>query len=615
MSFHTTGYQPAYPPTTTTTTDTNSITATTTTTTATNTGSATTTSTPTMVGRPAGRHADTLGLNWSAPDDRAKYLAATGLPPIYAAVINDDWELAATMLSAENMGMSWQLNPGHAPEWEKNLRDPKDRQKNNPDQDKLKQAIIDMAFALVDGSTINDGGCLHGSSLLTLCLKKHAPIAFLQQLIASIKTHAPDSLNLPDPSGRTPLYVAAENGEKDQVKLLLAEGADPLAKCNFQQIADNEDMPTAHEAAVTNKHEDVFEMLLEKSTETTTWEEHFQSGDDVLSLFKWTSRHDRDEVLALAGKFPRIKAILLNADDQSGSSEITRCIKNGEWPDTPFHPLGRSLLEKKPLFVAAAFGQADVFFRMLKMCIQDDTLTKKNIDLEKLITTFLVKAPKELAARLLDDWPEPKDSFFEVVSRYSCLCELSLDFEKYSTVLRMAWPWFDAAQRKNILFNTANHTHQHLSLVLSLGNISDEGFPWPAYQVIAALNQKTELYELAVAQSSIVQDEIARFKSHPQSINPALSAREILRARSTKLFDQFIEAGLNVQDLLESDNDNYLSLMADCNPARLKDWLQDCEFTVNAETLNATRTEAGRAALLALLSGEQAKNEVTSTNA
>ena len=595
MSFHTANLQPTYPATTTTV-----ITATTDTTATTVTTTTTTTAAPTtvlkMVTRPTGGHASTLGLSWETPDDRAKYLDTTGLPPIYAAVINDDWELAATMLSAKQIGTTWQFDPraagaAGAADWQNGL--------THPNKQVQKVAIIEMALALVHGSTTDDAGCLHGTSLLTLCLKKHAPAAFLKQLIASIKAHSPDGLNLPDPSGRTPLYVAAEQGVKEQVTLLLAEGADPIARCNFQQISDPADMPTAHEAAVNSQHQEIFEILLGKSMASSDWLKAYQAGDDVLSLRKWTSRHSADEVRALAGRFPDLALILMNADDKSGNSGIYRCIANGDWPDVPFHPLGRSAWEKKPLCVAAALGQADIFFRMLDICLTDGTFKQDRIDAERIIADFLKHSPVEKAIQLPERWPDAKNLFCELISESRFLGEISSNFGKFSNLVAFAWPLLDARQRTAVVMATSNLDAHHLRFVMGLGHVEVEHNYWRLMQLVAASNRKTALYELIETYSPFVSNAIAALQLGEMDVPIELIA-QVLNAGSTLLFDRFIQASLDVQLLLDADSELFLAYLADCNPSRLRDWLAGCEFTVTDEALDNARTEAGRQALITL---------------
>ncbi|MFM8466644.1 MAG: hypothetical protein ACKOAO_03675, partial [Oxalobacteraceae bacterium] len=113
MSINTNSIPPAYPVATTNTSGiTDTATTTTTTTTSTVTTTPTTTATtsaaqsieqaaviqPKLSSKPIGQHARTLKLDWNNPSERQKYLEATGLPEVHAAVLNEDWEAAEKIL-------------------------------------------------------------------------------------------------------------------------------------------------------------------------------------------------------------------------------------------------------------------------------------------------------------------------------------------------------------------------------------------------------------------------------------------------------------------------------------------------------------------------------------
>ena len=100
MSFHTTTSQSAYP---TTTKDTS-----TTTTSTISTAQLSASSIPTINTRQTGGHAKSLGLDWSAPTDRATYLQLVDLPEIFGAVLNNDWETAGKLtIKPARIGDYW----------------------------------------------------------------------------------------------------------------------------------------------------------------------------------------------------------------------------------------------------------------------------------------------------------------------------------------------------------------------------------------------------------------------------------------------------------------------------------------------------------------------------
>ena len=140
----------------------------------------TTTSTTTVspqsspsVSRPVGWHANELRLDWHKRKDHHTYLAKTGLPEVHAAVVNDDWETAASMLIPEDIGLIWlppasqrppSVRSGHdnSSEWAGQLM--------SKDPDKQRNAIIKMAEGSTWRTTLPGTGSLYGANLITLCI-------------------------------------------------------------------------------------------------------------------------------------------------------------------------------------------------------------------------------------------------------------------------------------------------------------------------------------------------------------------------------------------------------------------------------------------------------------
>lgn len=210
-----------------TTTTTSNTTATTTTTAVTSLQN--TSAPPRMSSKPVGWHAKDLGYDWHKRADHHKYLVETGLPAVHAAVINHDWETAAELLSPADIGLLWtppvshrppMLNKGHSGSsgWSTKLL--------SKNEEKRNAAIIEMSADLVERTNPMGTGSMYGANLLTLCLEKGAPSEFLQKVITLSQKLAPQCLNNPDASGKTPLYVAIERGDKAAAAMLLDAGAD-----------------------------------------------------------------------------------------------------------------------------------------------------------------------------------------------------------------------------------------------------------------------------------------------------------------------------------------------------------------------------------------------------
>jgi hypothetical protein len=67
-----------------------------------------------------------------------------------------------------------------------------------------------------------------GANLLTPFLQTAAPTEFMEKPIAMIKEKSPGYMNLPDASGGTPLYIAVDRNDEDQIRMLFDAGASPM---------------------------------------------------------------------------------------------------------------------------------------------------------------------------------------------------------------------------------------------------------------------------------------------------------------------------------------------------------------------------------------------------
>jgi hypothetical protein len=77
-----------------------------------------------------------------------------------------------------------------------------------------------------------------------------------------------------------------------------------------------------------------------------------------------------------------------------------------------------------------------------------------------------------------------------------------------------------------------------------------------------------------------------------------------LKAGSVLWFDKFLQAGLNLQDLLDAHGDEVLPLMADLNPSGLMTWLQDLNLRVTQQMIDQARTSEGKAILVDLMQAQ-----------
>jgi hypothetical protein len=81
-------------------------------------------------------------------------------------------------------------------------------------------------------------------------------------------------------------------------------------------------------------------------------------------------------------------------------------------------------------------------------------------------------------------------------------------------------------------------------------------------------------------------------------------AIDALKAGSILWFDKFLQAGLNLQDLLHTRGNEVLPLMADLNPSLLMTWLQDLNFNVTQLMIDQARTSEGKSILENLMQAQ-----------
>lgn len=337
------------------------------------------TSTPSLQSRTTGWHARSLAFDWDKPADRHRYQLKTGLPLVHAAILNGDWEQAMDLLSPEDLGMVWlapasqRTPPGkqtaaHASRWASQLPSTNDVIR--------RRAIIEMAID-VAGLTTIDHACLHGANLLTLCLQLKVPSRVLDKVLLMACRHAPQTLNLPDASGRTPLGVAATLGLPEQVEKLLVAGAHPLVACHGGQSGGR---TTPLGIAAKEASTQVYMLTLGSLPALSTPDAAYPLAADPACVKAWLARHSAEQAASLGKRFPALGGALLCFKDKSGLSRLCRMIMEG----TLIKQLPPGLIEQvswyrkhkvsllslqgemsSPLEVAARHGPVSVFISLL----------------------------------------------------------------------------------------------------------------------------------------------------------------------------------------------------------------------------------------------------------
>ena len=604
MSVQRTESKPSHPVTTTTT---NSATSTTTTTTI-NSDKAASTSIS-LVSRPIGWHATVSGFDWDKRSDQHRYRLSIGLPEVHAAVINRDWETASEMLCAEDIGLLWlpavsqrdSANDGKNTEngaWATKLP--------SKDQSTRLEAIRQMAMDMVPKTWVEGAGCLYGANLLTLCMQTSVPPEFMQKLLIMIKEKSPQYLNLPDASGRTPLYIAVDQGNEAQVRMLIDAGANPCGACRFS-ATDPIPTTSAYDLALASKNNNIFFLLVENSIQSANWSQGYPIREDPLKLEQWASLHSESELRSFANQFSCLKSFLFNLPDASGSSIVERTLNRKEILDKDITPLYRKNLQLGTIYAAAVSGDAEAFILNINTYLDQTSTSSKNRNTENLTWIFLKNSDPSKISLVATQCPKLEPFLEQITCGYRLS---SLPFKNFSALLTAMWPNIDQQNRQLIACLSGNADSHYTQFIINLPGFAMERNTYASNHMVllAAQSGNTTAFEFGAAH----QDKFDKLVSEITSVSDQDTTLRIqglainaLHARSLLWFEKLMTAGLNLQALLDSDGETILPLMADLSPARLGTWLEGMTFGITQQTIDDARTAEGRDALLALIQAEE----------
>lgn len=654
MNFQSTPSHSPYPVTTTTTTSATLITTTTTT------AHGALQTLPVLEHRPTGWHASQFKLDWGNPISQQQYLSTTDLPLVHAAVINNDWELASAALRASDIGKSWKASALQRPQqvndinlapitWASELPS------INPDRQR--RAIIDMAIDRVEKTTIEGRGCLYGSNLLTLCLELPARADFIEKLIQLTAEQAPEYLNSPDARGCTPLYIAARRGDTRQAALLLAAGANPQTPCVFQSNDGALSEISAYTQALKSEDSAIVEMFLEKILCSVTWPNGYPVKKDPLQLEKVCQFQNEENIRRLAKKFDAIKIALFNFDDQSGTSLVYRTLKNKQTLDADVIPLYEGDSFKGAIFAAAVSGDVGNFIARMNAVPRgflssgiaaDSTETSmfryflkgypldsipsrlKNLPeiaaslnesdfedyfvIDELIKIFLTHNSSENITCFLKQCPKAEKNIKEIFAGHFIFNQC--DSETFTAIVQAVWPFLDDRDKSTIFHKSSSYSAMHTSFIMDLPGAasltqiskgSENSFD--EYLFLSMLDNASRdrnrvAFELAANTLYKFGSNFMGLKSGKQVFSGYfLNAKMIsaLKVGSLRWFEEFLRAGMNLQDLLDDHGSEVLPLMADLSPSRLATWLDGLTYTLSEEMIAQTTTAEGAAALSALM--------------
>ncbi len=574
-----------------------------------------TTSAPVMQSRPAGWHAASLGLDWNKRGAQYEYLLKTGLPLLHAAIINEDWSCATELLRPEALSLCWQppatqrppeikTTVPHASRWAAALP--------STQPDTQNKAILDMAIDRVGSTSVGDSDCLLGTNLLTLCLLKPAPVEFLVKVIKLAEQHAPQVLDNPDANGRTPLYIAVERGDLVQISLLQAAGADPDVPCHFPH-ADGSPAPSAYRLALSKGTTEVFSLMLAQASATWTESFKYPIANDPLGLAYWVMRQDEAEVLALAGKFPKLRLALSSYEDKTKSSQLCRAIRsgndagNGESKvecnafDPELHPFVATPSQKSPLEVAAKHGTVAIFVSIVQTIRERWVGEDVKSALQRALRTFLLSRSEADISLLARACPDIGDSLREVAYEQLILRRKDMSADNFMALVRLIWPKLNDTEKSRVLASTAGYTDQRMDAVMGMLDCSLEDFRLQEMMGIAGESGNTAAWEFAADRSLDFNGKLRRLAEGDQSAILTGMVVVVLNAGSLRGFDRMMQAGLDLQQHIDYRGELILPRLADLDPAGLAARLQGLRLQIDDNLASTATTDAGQRALRELI--------------
>jgi len=635
VSINTNSIPPAYPVATTNTSGiTDTATTTTTTTTSTVTTTPTTTATtsaaqsieqaaviqPKLSSKPIGQHARTLKLDWNNPSERQKYLEATGLPEVHAAVLNEDWEAAEKILNWKDIEVLWRSASSRDAGCLEQLV--------SLDRDQQQSAITDMAIKIVNNTSVEGAGCVHGSNLLTLALQKAAPLSFLKKLIHLTEQCAYSTLSAPDASGRTPLYIAVERGDKEQVALLLEAGADPHILCNFQGESvfcvrnsnfTNSDVskPTlisAYRHAMHPEKLEIFSLLVEKSLANWSLQAsdpvHFREKTEYkfilsLQLNEWATQNNEVAIRTIGNSFCDLKTDLFNAKDCTGTSIVYRQLKNKQPIDKGVKVTADMNPYDWPICKAANSQDVAAFFSELEILLKNDPSSIDHL-LRQVIEVFVNHNTQDNIRLLVQKFPIVAEFIYSII--FYKMYDSQLPYEEFAPLVKAAWPGLTPEKKNERFQKCAFQSDEHTTLILShadfyLGQNHEAFSPWINRALAYGNRTIVEYLSKHIDLFNKVREELPKFNEAPH-IHETNSTKcmliGILRSGGRAQFERLIIAGLNLQKFIECDPE-ILPLIADCNPNGMTDWIAGLNITVTGDMISLAKTKAGQLALNELI--------------
>jgi ankyrin repeat protein len=539
---------------------------------------------PQIRSRPIGEHAQSYGFKWNNRAEQHRYRRELGLPDIHAAIINGDWDTALELICAEDLGLQWLPPASHnsSPSWTNTLF--------SKNETKQQFAIIDMANAKVQSTTIDPDVVAYGANLLTLSLLIPCPKAFRDKVFQLAVQHNSPYLHLADGSGRSPLWIAVDKGDINAVKLLLDAGSSSLSSCIFTSEGDN---GSPLQWAATKGDNEIYALCLQMPLNNSLRSHIYYLREDSLHLQRWAKNKDEADIAWLADRFPQLGNVLFSLPNATGTTIYHRGLLGDEQCRNFVSSLeAKQLSEFKyfPNLFAGSDPRLGPSITILSLCARKSTPRdfikflkaaeiimkyQKNdrsfynpaeIIFYLTIADFIRKRSAKDVAELIPSL----DSNTFVLSMFISRLQRS-NLADYRSIVNALWPVVSDEQKLTLFANSAGKDDGRTEFILGKMDCSLDEDTLQEMIDIAAEHGNLTAFEYACERSLTIGEILGGLPKNPDRYDEQAwkLARQAITVKSTAWFSHLVKVGLDTDPFIHYQSEICLPMLADIDPDSL----------------------------------------------